>query len=100
MASYNYEFYRKRRHDPKWRDVYIKLRNQKIFKRIIVYIVVAIILIVLGLFMNYIDEYNLSLRDFNLKTIKNFINHYIEVYKKVFWGVIDNISHTLQRQWK
>lgn len=100
MPPYDYEFYRKRKHDPKWRVFYLKLRNKKILKRTIVYIILVILLIVLGLFINYIDEYKISLRDFNLKSLKNFFNHYIELSKKLFWTVIDKISHTLQRKWQ
>ncbi|MEI5994113.1 hypothetical protein [Candidatus Enterococcus mansonii] len=36
MAYHTYEFLRKRRNDPKWRDAYISARNKKIISFLLV----------------------------------------------------------------
>lgn len=96
MALHTYEFYRNRRHDPKWRDSYIKFRNQRIIQGIILFVVISLVVTTTGLFMNYMSEYNLTSDDINLSTIKEFFNYSIEAYKTAYTIIIGKLQSMLQ----
>jgi hypothetical protein len=75
MALHTYEFYKNRRHDPKWRSAYIKFRNQRIIQMIIGIIVVLFLLTLAALFLNYMTTYNLTSNDLNLEVAKDFFGY-------------------------
>ena len=88
MALHTYDFYKNRRHDPKWRSAYIKFRNQRIIQMIIGIIVVLFLLTLAALFLNYMTTYNLTSNDLNLEVAKDFFGYCL----RSFGRAIDKIS--------
>ena len=64
MAYHTYEFYRKRKNDPKWRDDYINARNIRIITSLI-----TLVILVFGLlFYFYVKSNNVSLDNISAET--------------------------------
>ncbi|WP_271328019.1 hypothetical protein [Lactococcus muris] len=95
MALHTYEFYKNRKHNPKWRDAYIKFRNRRIIGFIISFTVLAMVIIGIGLFLNYSSERNLTANDINFETIVDFFNYCVDAYKRAFDIAINKISSLL-----
>lgn len=95
MALHTYEFYRNRRHDPKWRDSYIKFRNQRIIQGIILFVIIVFVVITVGIFMNFMDEYNLTSSDINFEKMKEFFYYCIDAYKTAYMTIIEKVQGML-----
>lgn len=80
MAYHTYEFYRKRKNDPKWRDEYINARNIRIITSLI-----TLVILVFGLlFYFYVKSNNVSLDNISAETFTGFISYISDNFKNMF----------------
>ena len=70
MAYHTYEFLRKRRNDPKWREAYLSERN----KRIITFLILANLLFWGALLWRYIENNNIDVMVYLDELKQNIIN--------------------------
>ncbi|MEY8515022.1 hypothetical protein [Lactococcus taiwanensis] len=88
MALHTYDFYRRRKYDPKWREAYISARNARIITFFIELIIVA-----LGVQVYfYVISHNVTLKDINLVTAKDFGLYVMKNIKTALFFSLDYIK--------
>ncbi|WP_125766351.1 hypothetical protein [Lapidilactobacillus wuchangensis] len=80
MAYHNYSFYYNRRHEPKWHDAYIQVRNQRIRDTIITIIMIPVVLYaVYWVLLRVSPEQAMTYRNFFVEVkmaIQSFFNSF------------------------
>lgn len=91
MAYHTYEFYRKRKNDPKWRDDYINARNIRIITSLI-----TLVILVFGLlFYFYVKSNDVSLDNISAETFTGFISYISDNFKHMFSSVKEHLAQQL-----
>lgn len=104
MAWHSYEFYEKRKNDPKWREKWKQVEQQRLVKererenaritrenkafisKIIFFLIAFQILISLGILYNYCVEFGIN--NFEQVSLADFWNFYKLAYQNVFENVM------------
>lgn len=93
MALHTYEFYRKRKNDPKWRDAYIEARDKRIISFLVTLIVLAVLMIIGILFYNYSTANGVTADNFNTEMLKGFSHYCVEILKETVSKLRDVVSN-------
>lgn len=91
MAWHSYEFYEKRKNDPKWKNAWIKVENYRkayerkvrrdtIIRSIILLLIISQLVIIIGLGIEFLYDY--SVHKITLEIIMTFLGYVKTEYQQ------------------
>lgn len=89
MALHTYEFYKRRKNEPKWKDDYIRVRNLRIVSITMTIIVIS----VCALFYFYAISHNITFKNLNFDKVKGFGTYFFDNIRGATYSVIDYVKH-------